>query len=405
MTPTPIAIAVSFALAAAATLPAQEDRRSSLHEVATQSIPAMRREISLDLRRVRLDAALQEIALRAGLPLMYSPEILPKNRTVSLSAEKIEVEHALREVLRTSGLDVIALSSGQVVVVRKDGGDPTPRLVGTVTGRVTDRTTGQPVVAAQVAVAGTRLSRLTDETGQYVLPGVLAGEREVRVMRLGYEAQTRAVTVVDGGSVALDFSLAPLASRLAEVVTTVTGDQRRAEVGHVIGTIDADSLVREAPVTNLTDVINARVPGVQVIQYGGLTGFSPRVRVRGINSVSLGNDPLLVVDGVRVENSTAGTTAFGQSSGRLNDLNPEEIESIELVKGPSAATLYGTDAANGVIVVTTKRGRPGPARWNLYVEQGLIDQPADFPDNYFSWGRNATTGAVQQCPLVQQAAG
>jgi TonB-dependent SusC/RagA subfamily outer membrane receptor len=196
-----------------------------------------------------------------------------------------------------------------------------------------------------------------------------------------------------------------VASRLTEVVTTVTGPQRRLEVGNVIGAIDADSVVRSAPVTSLSDLINARVPGTQVVLNNGLTGTSPRIRIRGVNSLTVSNDPLLVVDGIRVENST-GTlgSGYGQTPGRLNDLNPEEIESIEIVKGPSAATLYGTDAANGVIVVKTKRGRVGSATWRLYGEAGTIDQPAHFADNYYAWGHNNRTGAIQQCTLLQVAA-
>jgi TonB-dependent SusC/RagA subfamily outer membrane receptor len=224
------------------------------------------------------------------------------------------------------------------------------------------------------------------------------------VRRLGYVPAERSVIVSDGAIVTLDMALAPAPSRLEEVVTTVTGAQRRVEVGNVIGTINADSVMREAPVSSLTDMLNARVPGAQVVLNGGFTGSAPRVRIRGINSVAVGNDPLLVVDGVRVENSTGAAGGFGQTSGRLNDLSLDEIESIEIVKGPSAATLYGTDAANGVIVVRTKRGQVGATRGEFHVDQGRVDQPAQFPDNYYSWGHSSRTGAIQQCVIRQAAA-
>jgi TonB-dependent SusC/RagA subfamily outer membrane receptor len=234
---------------------------------------------------------------------------------------------------------------------------------------------------------------------------VAAGVWRLGIRRIGYAPADRIVTVAEGATAAVDFALTPVASRLNEVVTTVTGPQRRLEVGNVVGAIDADSVVRSSPVTSLSDLINARVPGTQIILSNGLSGASPRIRIRGVNSLTVSNDPLVVVDGIRVENSSGSRgSGYGYTGGRLNDLNPDEIESLEIVKGPSAATLYGTDAANGVIVVTTKRGRQGHAMWTVYGEGGVIDQPAAFPDNYYAWGRATTTGAIQQCTLVQSAA-
>ncbi|MGH7719683.1 MAG: carboxypeptidase-like regulatory domain-containing protein, partial [Gemmatimonadaceae bacterium] len=410
---TSLVMAAGAVLMAVATLPAQGERPSGLHEVDTRRIPAMRREISLDLRGVTLDAALQEIASRANLSLTYSLEVLPKRRTVSLSAEKIEVEQALREVLRDSGLDVVALSSGQVVVVRDRLRNRQPaHVVGVITGRVTDRTSGQPVVAAQVSVTGTTLGRITGEDGRYMIPNVPAGPVQVQARRIGYESQTQSVTVADGATATLDFVLTEAVAQLEQVVTTVTGNQRRAEIGNAIARIDADSTVRSAPVRDLGDLVNGRAAGVQVFFPNGVVGQAPRFRIRGVNSFTVRNDPLVIVDGVRVENSpgTLGAAnlvalVFPQNTGRLADLNPEEIETIDIVKGPSAATLYGTDAANGVVLVTTKRGRAGEAAWTVYTEQGVSDVRADWPTNYFGWGRNTVTGAVQQCMLLALAAG
>ncbi|MGH7357651.1 MAG: TonB-dependent receptor plug domain-containing protein, partial [Candidatus Rokuibacteriota bacterium] len=373
----------------------------------------LRRPLALDLNGVSVKEALAAISRQAGLDLVYADDIVSLAAPVYLRAERITVAAALTDVLLDAGVDVVFSRDGRATLVRRM---PAARLrVGTLTGRVTDRTSGQPVVAAQVSALGTGLARLTGEDGRYTIPNVPAGTVQVQARRIGYESQTQSVTVADGATATLDFALAPAASRLEDVVVTVTGEQRRLEVGNVIGTINADSVVREAPITSLSDLINARVPGVQVLQTSGASGVSPRIRIRGLSSLSVGlffgvlapeDVPLLVVDGVRADNSQGGVgAAFGLASGRFNDLNPEEIESIEIVKGPSAATLYGTDAANGVIVVKTKRGQPGRARWNVYAENGILDVPAEFPDNYFSWGTNLTTGVVQQCRLAQKAAG
>jgi TonB-dependent SusC/RagA subfamily outer membrane receptor len=139
--------------------------------------------------------------------------------------------------------------------------------------------------------------------------------------------------------------------------------------------------------------------------------MSSPINIRGQNSFSLSNEPLLVVDGVRVDNSTAaGSTAptfAGPSSGRFDDIDPSEIESIEVVKGPSAATLYGTDAANGVILVKTKRGSVGPPQWNGFVEGGMLTFDRDrFPTSYFPWGHAAATPSTPvRCILLSMYAG
>ena len=109
-----------------------------------------------------------------------------------------------------------------------------------------------------------------------------------------------------------------------------------------------------------------------------------RIRIRGSSSISLSNEPVVFIDGIRVESSSNGLTVGvgGQETSRLGDLNPEEIESIEIVRGPSAATLYGTDAANGVIRITTKKGQLGSASFQVYAEAGMVEQVGNFYPNY-----------------------
>lgn len=391
-------------------------RRAALYLALCALAPALAaqdasppRRVTLELSDVPLRDALRAVASQAGVSLIYASSVVPLERRVSLRLRAASVENALRDALRGTDAEVRETATGQMMLVRKpERADSPPRepapVLGLVRGRVTDASSS--VALARVLVTLDGVARATtDDDGQYRLAGVTPGVHTVAVRRIGYAAGNRIVTVGDGGTVVADFALVAVPSRLDEVVTTVTGPQRRLEVGNVIGAIDADSVVKSAPVTSLSDLINARVPGAQVVLNNGLTGTSPRIRIRGLNSLAVSNDPLLVVDGIRVENST-GTmgSGYGQTPGRFNDLNPEEIESIEIVKGPSAATLYGTDAANGVIVVKTKRGRQGRTTWTVYSEGGVVDEPARFPDNYYAWGRSRSTGAVVQCTLARVAA-
>ena len=265
-----------------------------------------------------------------------------------------------------------------------------------ITGVVTDEATGQPLEAARVVLTG--LDRIvgTNQEGRYLFRNVAPGSYAVRVLRLGYRPTTDSASVAPAEEVTLDFTLTPAPVQLDEIVTTATGEQRKLEVGNVVATIDAARIAEESPIAEFGNLLSGRAAGVQVQKSGGTTGTGTRIRIRGSNSVSLSNEPLYYIDGVRMESGASSGTldigGFGQGSGaapsRINDLNPEDIESIEIVKGPAAATLYGIQASNGVVRITTKRGRAGRARWNLYSELGAVHDHNTYPINFN--GRDST---------------
>ena len=271
----------------------------------------------------------------------------------------------------------------------------------TISGRVTAEGSSAPLGESRVMVVGTNLIASTNAEGRYVLRNVPTGPAQVRVLRVGYQEQKLAVTVAAGQQVTLDFAMRPSVIQLQDVVTTATGQQRRVELGNAVSSVgDVAKRVEETPVTNAYDLLTARAPGVVVLP-GSMTGTAGSIRIRGLNSLSLNNAPIWVVDGVRFTSGAVGVSTGGTATTFLNGLNPEEIEDIEIVKGPSAATLYGTDAANGVIVVTTKKGRAGPARWTWYGEGGLVRDKAHYPDTYAIWGHTPTNANAQvRCTLL-----
>ena len=290
------------------------------------------------------------------------------------------------------------------------------RTPGGISVTVTDAATRQPVEAARVFLAGTTLGGATNAEGKLTLRPIAPGNYTVRVLRVGYAERTAPVTVEPGGTATVAVSLSAVSVSLQQVVTTATGEQRRKEIGNATANIDVSKVVETAPVGNLSDLLNSRAPGVTVTS-GTQTGTGSRIRIRGINSVSLNNEPIWIIDGIRMTSNNASfSTATGSGGGtggnapsRVGDLNPEEIESIEIVKGPSAATLYGTDAANGVILVTTKRGRAGAARWNVYAEGGAITDRNWYPTAYSTWGRRTdianSTSARGFCNLQRVGIG
>ncbi len=278
---------------------------------------------------------------------------------------------------------------------------------GTIAGTVTDRVAGTPLPGARITLVGTNRSTTSNQEGRYTLSGVKAGAYTVQASLIGYGAASNTATVTEGGIETLDFGLKAVAVSLDALVVTATGEERGRVMGNVVTNINAAQRVQDAPVTNFGDLLTGQTANVQVLPSAGTVGAGTRIRIRGLNSVSLSNEPIYYVDGVRME-STSNSLSVGtggQSFSRINDINPEEIESVEIVKGPSAATLYGTQAANGVVRITTKRGLAGRTNWNLYSEIGTLNDRNKYPTNYFSWGRQPVTNAVLQCPLISSRTG
>jgi TonB-dependent starch-binding outer membrane protein SusC len=283
---------------------------------------------------------------------------------------------------------------------------------GSIVGTVVDQLTVQPLAGVQVTVAGTQLGTLTNQQGRFLIPNVPAGTREVRTTLIGYAQATQTVTVAAATAATVNFELRQSAVALEGVVVTATGElQRVRERGNVVAQIPVTEL-EMAPITKMSEVLQGRSAGVVVQQSSGTSGTGARVRIRGSSSASLSNEPLIIVDGVRINNAAdvaaaGGAFSFGvggQSPSRLEDLNPDEIESIEILKGPAAAALYGTAAATGVIQVTTRRGRAGPARWSVYSEYGLLHERNQWPGNFWTlgdWG----DGDIDLCPTFWQAEG
>lgn len=276
----------------------------------------------------------------------------------------------------SSALCVLGLMSGMARAQ-----DP---ATGIVAGRVTDASNQQPLAGVTVLVTGTTRGTITGADGAFRILGVRPGTVQLRAQRIGYTASTQPATVTPGATATVNFSLAVAATTLDQVVVTATGQtETRREQGVTSARIAADT-VQLAPIQNFSQLIQGRAAGVTITQSGGSTGQGATVRIRGANSLSLSNEPLLVIDGVRIESGAQSQSigVGGQSPSRLNDLNPEEIESIEVLKGPAASTLYGTAAANGVIQVTTKRGANGRTQFNAWIEGGRSEQTYDIPDNF-----------------------
>lgn len=257
---------------------------------------------------------------------------------------------------------------------------------GTISGKVVDAATKLPISDVRIVLVGTQFAAPTNKDGEYRLVNVRAGSATVGALRIGYKSSQQTVTVTAGQTATLNFELTTSAINLSEVVVTGTaGNQERKAQSALVASVSAGDIIKDAPVTNVANLLQSRVPGVALSSQSGTKGTATQIRIRGASSINLSNQPLVFIDGVRVNEGIIGSGQSGQAYDRFNDLNPDEIESIEVVKGPAAATLYGADASAGVIQIITKKGKAGSGNFQqtLRAEQGTSSVSYwDIPDNY-----------------------
>ena len=249
---------------------------------------------------------------------------------------------------------------------------------GTVIGTVTDAASARPLESAQVYVEGASVGTLTNSSGRFVLVGAPAGDQTVTVDLVGYRSASQTVTVAAGQTATVNFSISVTAIALDQIVVTGTGvATERRKLGNSIASVDVASL-ENTPITSFSDVLQGREAGVVGLPGGGDTGASGRIRIRGSASLSQSNEPIVYVDGVRIDRGSGGSWGAGQAqTRRIDDIDPNSIERIEILKGAAAATLYGTEASNGVIQIFTKRGQQGAPRWTLQTNQTAVRAPLD----------------------------
>ena len=236
---------------------------------------------------------------------------------------------------------------------------------GGVRGRVTAQGTDRPLPGARVNVAGTARGAVTGADGTYQLEDVPAGTRMLRVELLGFSPTERAVTVTGGAWAQADWTLGEAAIALDELVVVGYGTARRGELTAAVSSVQGSEIANQ-PFAGLDAALQGRIAGVQVVQNAGNPGNAPTVRIRGAASITASNQPLYVVDGVPLISEDYSQLGMGgQGISGVTGLSPEDIESIDVLKDAAATAIYGSRGSNGVVVVTTRRGRSGRPRGHL----------------------------------------
>lgn len=275
------------------------------------------------------------------------------------------------------------------------------QATGTLQGRVTNRL--EPLPGIEIHLLETTLFGVTGADGRYRIVNVPPGPRTVRATSIGYASKDTVVNVAPGQTVTLDFDLNRSVIAMDEIVVTGTaGAQQKITLGNSVGMIKASDLVEVAPINTVMELLSARTPGLTLLSNSGQAGSSSNIRIRGAGSLNAGYQPVFYVDGVRIESGTVGAGSTYQGGTALDFLNPDDIESIEVLKGPAAATLYGADAASGVIQVITKKGRRGAesVQWTSSMEVGQsewLESTGDYTNYWRCTVANQNSSSYPGC--------
>lgn len=314
------------------------------------SFTAYAQKVTINLQQVKLEKVFDAITQQTGLTVAYSRPTINPDRIVSIKADSEELSSVLSRLLSESNI-TFEIGRKRIFLKGKKEGDSSLLQTGKtqrVTGTIVD-VNGEPIIGASILVKGTTKGTITDINGHFNLE---APEKGVLVISyIGYKAIELPVSDKGLGKITLKEDN----EMIDEVVVVGYGVQRKRDVTTSISSMKASELA--VPVSSVDQALVGKMSGVQVSQPSGIPGGGLSIKVRGSGSITAGTEPLYVVDGFPMS-SDAGSGP-GQSVSPLSTINMNDIESIEVLKDASAAAIYGSRGANGVVIITTKNGKEG----------------------------------------------
>lgn len=351
----------------------------------------LNKNVTIEADDVKFSKVLSVFEKQSDAKFIYSSIIIRSDRKISISVEDKPLEEVLDKLLPSLNLAYVV--SGDVVLIKRipdnsAGETDLSQAIVTVSGRVTDEK-GESLPGVSVRVAGTNAGTVTGSNGEYSIQVPDGGS--LIFSYIGYAAQTIAVR---GGSVNVVMKVDDTGMKLSEVVVVGYGTQKRSDVTGSVTSVPKGRL-SQLPITNVLQAVQGAVPGVTISQTSSVPGSAPTALVRGQNSINANSGPYVVVDGI----------PLSKTGGSLNDINPNDIASMEILKDASAVAIYGTNGSQGVILITTKRGNTGKPviRYNAYagVENlaHTLDprNAAEYVQKYADWMKQ--TGQTQVNPV------
>lgn len=239
-----------------------------------------------------------------------------------------------------------------------------------ITGKITDDK-GEPVIGAAVAIQGTTIAVATDIDGNFKFSGLKPGKYTILVSSLGFGKQTRNIEIKEEKVYTFNIKMGNDAIALKEAVVIGYGTEQKRDITGAIGTIKSKDIAL-SPVPSVDNALQGRIAGLQVNAASGIAGAPTKVNIRGTNSIGAGSQPLYVVDGIIINTQDISPGNLGSGTNPLADINPNDIESIDVLKDAAAAAIYGSRGANGVIIITTKKGKAGKAKFDFNYNYGTV---------------------------------
>ena len=310
--------------------------------------------ISLKMSNVSVKKAMTELQTKSGYSFVYIAGDVDTDRTVSINASQLK--DAVAQILK--GQNVSYEIQGKNIVIKKGSHQTaSSEKKKKVTGTVKDAN-GEPIIGATVVEKGTTNGTVTDFDGNFVLE--LSESGTLAVSYIGYKSQEYSVAKIRQGQ--LPVVLKEDAEVMDEVVVVGYGVQKKSTLTGAISSVKADELVATSD-ASIGQLLKGKAAGVTILSTSAQPGGGLDIRIRGASSTGAGNEPLFVIDGFPISGSSLepGGTGWYDSGSRnpLNSLNPNDIESIEILKDASSTAIYGARASNGVVLITTKRGKQG----------------------------------------------
>jgi TonB-linked SusC/RagA family outer membrane protein len=327
--------------------------------------------VSVKLNDATIYEAVEEIAKQTGYLFIYNNNEYRGKNKININLSKVTLDVAMKQVLKNSDLNY-SIVENYIVLEPIDNIESimeTPQQEAKeITGTVTDRKDGTPLPGVNVIIKGTTIGTVTDIDGKYAINAT--SEEQVLVFSLvGMVTEERKI----GELSVINIEMEQDQIGLDEVVVVGYGTESRKLLTGSVSDLKLDE-ISETTITNLDVAMQGRVTGVQVVQNSGTPGSGLSVRIRGNKSISAGNDPLYVVDGIPVMTGDFGQIGYsGQTINSISDINPGDIETITVLKDASATSVYGARASSGVVLITTKRGEQQKTRLNFNTALGFQD--------------------------------
>lgn len=347
-----LSIAVLAALATGLPCAAQ-----AVAQLSQDEATPLAREIALDLSNVSVAQALSTISKSANVTLHYSSALLPHNTGITIRNSHITVANALKQALQGTGFEYKLNAEGRISIVPVQ---KSTKAQGTITGKVLDAKTGKGIADATVSLNAETRGVTTAEDGSYRITGVGSGTHTVVVRLVGYAKQTRSVTLGEGAIVTLDFKMEPSANVLSQVIVTGTIVQTELKAVSSAITIITAKQIEERGITRIDQLFRGDVPGLFAMNLGSQSGLDEVTMFsRGATAISDVSAGATSTDGNVVFTNPIKTYVDGVEMADprfLSQIDPSSIERIEILTGPQASTIYGSNALNGVMQIFTKRG-------------------------------------------------